>query len=357
VNVLTVVGARPQFVKAFPVSRALRTDHDEYLVHTGQHYDVGLSDVFFEELGLPEPDVHLGIGSDTHGRQTGEMLARLDEVVEREEPDAVLTYGDTNSTLAAALAAAKRDTLLAHAEAGLRSFERSMPEEVNRVLTDHASDLLFAPTEAAVERLALEGISDGVHRTGDVMYDALLWARDRADPGELLDDLGLEPGEFVLATVHRPRNADDPERLTAILDALRTAPYPVVLPVHPRTKRSFEEFGVDFQADHGLHAIDPVGYLDFVGLLDAADRIVTDSGGVQKEAFLLNTPCLTLREETEWRETVDTGWNVLVGADAEAIAAGLHRQFDPVTDAEPYGDGNAADRIAALLAEGPEAAR
>ncbi|MHB9286197.1 non-hydrolyzing UDP-N-acetylglucosamine 2-epimerase [Halobacteriales archaeon Cl-PHB] len=356
-KVVTVVGARPQFVKAFPVSRALRSDHEEYFVHTGQHYDVGLSDVFFEELGLPDPDTHLGIGSKSHGRQTGEMLIELETVIDDQDPDAVLTYGDTNSTLAAAIAAAKRETLLAHAEAGLRSFERSMPEEINRVLTDHAADLLFAPTETAVDNLAIEGITDGVYRTGDVMYDALLWARERADPGDVRRRIGIDDRHFVLATVHRPRNADDPDRLSAILDALRTAPYPVVLPVHPRTRQSLDAFGITPDDDDRIHLIDPVGYLEFVGLLDAADRVVTDSGGVQKEAFLLDTPCLTLRGETEWRETVETGWNVLVGADSEAISAGLYRDFDPDTDDAPYGDGTAAERIVSVLADAPATAR
>ncbi|WP_135807142.1 non-hydrolyzing UDP-N-acetylglucosamine 2-epimerase [Halorussus marinus] len=345
-KVLTVVGARPQFIKAAAVSRELRERHEEVLVHTGQHYDEEMSDVFFEELGIPEPDANLGVGSDDHGAQTAEMLVGLEDLIASERPDAVLVYGDTNSTLAAAIAAAKMDPALAHVEAGLRSYNREMPEEINRVLTDHAADRLFAPSARAVENLAAEGVTDGVRDTGDVMYDAVLWARDRAtDRSTVLDDLGVDPGEYVLATVHRAANTDDPDRLAAVLDALAADSREVVFPAHPRTVNRMREYGLYDEARDRLTLTDPVGYLDFVRLQDAAAVVATDSGGVQKEAFFLDTPCVTMREETEWRETVAAGWNTLVGADGEAISRALASADPPADKPQPYGDGTAAAAI------------
>jgi UDP-N-acetylglucosamine 2-epimerase (non-hydrolysing) len=350
-KVLSIVGARPQFIKAFPLSAALREDHEEVLVHTGQHYDTGLSEVFFEELAIPEPDHHLGVGSDTHGRQTGRMMIELEALCERESPDAVLVYGDTNSTLAGAIVAAKGDPLLCHVEAGLRSYNRAMPEEINRVLTDHVSDVLCVPTERARSNLASEGIAEGVSVTGDVMYDAIRWARERAaDTAEILAELGVSEGEYVLATVHRAGNTDDRGRLEAILRTLSGLSEPVVLPAHPRTVARIEDFGIE-DATAGIRLIEPVGYLDFVRLLDAADRVATDSGGVQKEAFFLDTPCVTLREETEWVETVEAGWNSLVGTDPEAIRAALIGDRDRPPKPSLYGDGTAAEAIVAALAE------
>jgi UDP-N-acetylglucosamine 2-epimerase (non-hydrolysing) len=349
-KVLTVVGARPQFVKAAAVSRELRRSHEEVLVHTGQHYDEEMSDVFFEELGIPEPDDNLGVGSDSHGAQTAEMIVGLEERIEAEDPDAVLVYGDTNSTLAAAVAASKIDTQLAHVEAGLRSYNREMPEEINRVLTDHAADLLFTPSRRAVENLREEGVTDGVHDTGDVMYDAVLWARDRAEEhSTVLSDLGVAEGEYVLATVHRAGNTDDPDRLAAILDALAEDPREVVLPAHPRTVDRMEEYGMYEDAREKLTLTDPAGYLDFVRLQDRADVVATDSGGVQKESFFLDTPCVTMREETEWRETVEAGWNALVGADREAIRRALANAERPSEKPRPYGDGDAAAKITTVL--------
>jgi len=349
-HVLSVVGARPQFVKAFPVSRALRRTHDETMVHTGQHYDEELNDVFFEELDLPVPDHHLGVGSDTHAVQTGAMMRGLDELFDDLDPDAVLVYGDTNSTLAGALVAAKRDPLLAHVEAGLRSYDRSMPEEVNRVVTDHAADVLYAPTDGAVANLAAEGVEDRTALVGDVMYDALLAVRDRARERSAIPR-GLADGEYVLATVHRAGNTDDPDRLAAIVSALADAPRPVVFPAHPRTVRALERIGLLAEARAELELVDPVGYLDFLRLIMGADRVVTDSGGVQKEAFYLDTPCVTVRDETEWEETVAAGWNVLVGADPDAIRRALREQFDTATKPDLYGDGTAADRIVRHLAD------
>ena len=353
VSVLTVVGARPQFVKAFPVSRALAPAHEETIVHTGQHYDEALSDVFFEELSIPTPDYNLGVGSGSHAVQTAEMMTALDALVADHDPDVLLVYGDTNSTLAGALVGAKRDTRVAHVEAGLRSGDWEAPEEVNRVVTDHVSDLYFAPNHRATETLAAEGITDGVHETGDVMYDALLAVRDRAmEYSSVLDRVRGEPGEYVLATVHRANNTDDPDRLSRILTALSATPRPVVLPAHPRTTDAMARFEMDADAFSGVEFIDPVGYLDFVRLLNGAERVATDSGGVQKEAFYLDTPCVTLREETEWVETVECGWNVLVGTDPDSIRHELERRI--VLDSKPrlYGNGDAASRIVEVLERG-----
>jgi UDP-N-acetylglucosamine 2-epimerase (non-hydrolysing) len=322
------------------------------LVHTGQHYDAELSDVFFEELGIPEPDHHLGVGSGTHATQTARIMARLGPIVDREAPDALLVYGDTNSTLAAAMVGAKRDCAVVHVEAGLRSFDRGMPEEVNRVVTDHVADLLLSPTAAGLSNLADEGLEDRTRVTGDVMYDALLMARERAtEETTVLDDLGLTPGEYVLATVHRARNTDDPARLAAILDGLGAVPDPVVLPLHPRTEAALREHDLWATANDRLEIIDPVGYLPFVRLLDGTRRVATDSGGVQKEAFFLDTPCVTLREETEWVETVDAGWNELVGADADAIRVALTRDWPLGEKPAPYGDGDAATAVVEAIVD------
>ncbi len=352
-NVLTVVGARPQFIKAAPVSQALRARHREVLVHTGQHYDARMSDIFFAELGIPQPDINLGIGSGSHGQQTGRMVMAIEEVLLAERPDWLLVYGDTNSTLAGALAAVKLGVPVAHVEAGLRSFNRAMPEEHNRVLTDHCADLLFCPTATAVELLAAEGLRAGVHLVGDVMVDALRQHADLArQRSDALARLGLRPQGYFLATVHRPYNTDAPETLRSILAAFgdihRQSGRPVVLPLHPRTRGRLAELALAPPA--GVALIDPVGYLDMLALEQGAALILTDSGGIQKEAYTFAVPCITLRPETEWVETVQAGWNVVVGADRAAIVQAATQQRWPEGPPPPlFGDGHAAGRIVAAL--------
>ena len=350
-KVLTVVGARPQFVKAFPVSERLGGRHDEVLVHTGQHYDEMLSSVFFEELAVPEPAYNLGVGSSNHAVQTARVMEGIDGVVEREAPDAMVVYGDTNSTLGAGLVAAKRGLRLVHVEAGVRSGDWSMPEEVNRVLVDECADLLCAPTDRAAERLRAAGVRGEVAVTGDVMYDALLAVADRALAGSTaVEDLGLADERYVLATVHRAANTDSATNLERIFEGLGSVPERVVLPLHPRTEAALETHGLEAMAAEAVDLVDPVGYLDFVALLSGAERVATDSGGVQKEAFYLDRPCVTLRETTEWPETVESGWNTLVGTDPDAIRTALARpRPDPAAKPELYGGGEAAARVVAAL--------
>jgi len=356
VKVVTIVGARPQFIKAAPVSRALRQQHTEMLVHTGQHYDENMSAVFFAELDLPQPDVNLGVGSGSHGVQTAAMLAGIEAVLLAEKPDWVLVYGDTNSTLAGALAAAKLHIPVAHVEAGLRSFNRAMPEEINRVLTDHVADLLFCPSQTAVDNLAAEGITRGVHLVGDVMADALAYAAERASThSDILHRLGVTEKGFLLATVHRAENTDNPAQLRAILDAFAAIDETIVFPVHPRTRTRIEALASHLPIPNSqfpipnLKSIAPVGYLDMVRLMQAAQMILTDSGGIQKEAYWLGTPCVTLRDETEWVETVETGWNVLAGANTVRITAAVREFVLPESRPALYGDGRVAARIVGSL--------
>jgi UDP-N-acetylglucosamine 2-epimerase len=348
VKVVTVVGARPQFIKAAVLTQALRREHHEVLVHTGQHYDEPMSQVFFQELDLPEPDYNLGVGSGSHGEQTGRMLERIEEVLLKEQPDWAIVYGDTNSTLAGALAAVKLGIRLGHVEAGLRSGDRRLPEEVNRIVADHCSDLLFCPTVTAVNNLRHEGITAGVHPVGDVMCDSLLVRLPVAEQrSDVLARLGLSPGAYYLATIHRAANTDDPVRLESILEGFRRLDGPVVFPVHPRTRKAAE--AASLSMGDGVMAVDPVGYADMLVLEKNARCVLTDSGGVQKEAYLLAVPCVTLREETEWPETLDNGWNVLAGTDPDRIAAAALR---PAPKGEPvrcFGDGHAAERIVKAL--------
>ena len=339
-KILSVVGARPQFVKLAPVADAIAAaGHQHVIVHTGQHYDPLLSDVFFDDLGIPAPDVHLGVGSGSHGKQTGSILAALDDVLPAHAPDWVLVYGDTNSTLAAAVAAVKLQLPLAHLEAGLRSFNRAMPEEHNRVLTDHAADLLLAPTQVALGHLRDEGLADRTVVVGDVMTDVLYRTRGVAEPLP-----GAEGA--IVATIHRAENTDDPAKLAAILRGLQGLDRPVLLLAHPRLRAKAAAAGLELTAG-SVQARDPLAYPALVATVDASQGVVTDSGGLQKEAFLLRVPCTTVRTETEWTETVDLGWNVLV--EPEGIAAAASRPRPAPVDAAPYGAGDAAERAVAAL--------
>jgi UDP-GlcNAc3NAcA epimerase len=348
-KVLTAIGARPQFIKAAPVCEALaRAGVQEVLVHSGQHYDTSMSQVFFTELGLREPDVNLAAGSGTHAEQTAKMLVGFEQVIAHERPDFVIVHGDTNSTLAAALAAAKLHVRVAHNEAGLRSFNRSMPEEHNRVLTDHCSDVLLCPTAAAVEQLRREGLAERAHMIGDVMYDACLrFGRLAERRSTILDALQLRQGHYLLSTLHRPYNVDSRERLAAILRAFGRAGEPIVLPQHPRLSLRIREHGL--QVPQNVRLIEPVGYLDMTQLEQHARLILTDSGGVQKEAYFYSVPCLTLRPETEWRETVDSGWNRLLDADESAIVTAVSERFWPEQRPDLFGDGRAANRLVETL--------
>lgn len=346
-KIASIVGARPQFIKLAPVSREFRKRNAEIVVHTGQHYDYKMSEVFFRELGIPAPDYHLGVGSNSHGKQTGEMLAGIESVLLAENPDWVVVFGDTNSTLAGALAAAKLRLPIAHVESGLRSYDRTMPEEINRVLTDHVADLLLCPTRAAVANLTKEGIRSGVHQVGDVMHDVLLRSLKLTEGRDTLQRFGVAPERYLLATIHRASNTDDPERLDAILSALEALSETIVFPVHPRTYKMLKSMGR--QVDPAVRLTEPVGYLDMVALERNARMILTDSGGVQKEAYILGVPCITLRDETEWVETVEAGWNIPVGTDKERII-GAVASFKPKgVRPELFGDGHASERIAALL--------
>lgn len=351
-KIATVIGARPQFVKAAAVSRhlAARPGACELLIHTGQHYDREMSEIFFSDLGIPAPDRNLGIGSGPHGEQTGRMMIALEPVLLEERPDLLLVYGDTNSTLAGALTAAKLHLPVAHVEAGLRSFNRRMPEEINRELTDRLSRWLFCPTPAAVSNLGNEGIRQGVFHTGDVMYDVHLLFADMAEKrSTVLADEGLRPGEYFLATLHRAENTGSPERLRGIFAALGDLGRPVFLPLHPRTRKAVEELGLRIAA--AVRLAGPVSYFDMVLLQKNARAVLTDSGGMQKEAWFCRTPCVTLRDETEWTETVEAGWNRLAGAGREAILAavdGFERQ-PPAGTVDAYGDGTAARTIVDIL--------
>jgi UDP-GlcNAc3NAcA epimerase len=342
-KVLTVVGARPQFIKAAPVSKILRRRHEEFLLHTGQHYDDAMSNLFFRQLGIPDPDVNLEVGSGPHGAQTAAMLAGIEEAIGQHKPDWVLVYGDTNSTLAGALAAAKCQVPVAHVEAGLRSYDRKMPEEINRVVADHVADLLLCPTEASAINLSREGITRGVRIVGDVMYDAYLQhaalARESSD---VMARLGLIAGGYQLLTMHRADNVDNAANLAAILRGVADSGVNVVFPVHPRTRSALAAAGA---MPANVRVIDPIGYLEMLVLEENAEAIVTDSGGVQKEAYFAGRPCITVREATEWTETVDLGWNVLVGRDPAAIAREMS-SFRPAGPRPPiFGDGHAAERV------------
>lgn len=347
-----MIGARPQFIKAAPVSRALRERHEEIMIHSGQHFDFEMNDVFFSELGLPAPDVNLGVHGGGHGRMTGEMLIMLEERIADYRPDWVLVYGDTNTTLAGGLAAAKLNIPVAHIEAGLRSFNREMPEEINRIVVDHISTLLLCPTEEAVSNLRAEGIESGVELVGDVMLDTARLFAERIDAARVVERHGLRPQEYYLATLHRQATVDDPFRLRQVVEVFLQLDLPVVWPLHPRTRRNLERFDLKGVLDKSevVKIKEPLPYGELNALLRCARKVLTDSGGMQKEAYFFSVPCLTLREETEWVETLSEGWNVLVGTDKERILGAIH-SLPPSTPTRPelYGDGHAAERCVRFL--------
>jgi len=363
IRIISIVGARPQFIKAATVSRAIRVWNrkqpgvllEELIVHTGQHYDRNMSAVFFEQLDIPQPAINLDVGSASHGIQTARILEGVERVLQVQKPDMVLTYGDTNSTLAAALAAAKLSIKLAHVEAGLRSFNMKMPEEINRVVTDHVSNILFCPTDVARDNLLAEGIKAGVYTVGDVMYDSVLYYAALArEKSHIIEKLKLIAGTYVLCTVHRVENTDSIDSLNNILNALQriSRDYMVVFPVHPRTMAVLKQIGLP--GNNRIIFLEPVDYLDMIRLQQEAAAILTDSGGVQKEAFINRIPCITMRNETEWIETIESGWNILAGSDEEAILGALNSMLQR-NDAEMcdfsrvYGDGNASGKIVELI--------
>lgn len=353
-RIVSLVGNRPQFVKAAPLCIALRAQGEEILVHSGQHYDPELADLFFDELGIPSPDHALDVGPGTPVRQIAIMMERFEHVVRDERPDAVLVYGDTTTTLAGALVAAKCGIPLAHVEAGLRSFDKTMPEEQNRVVTDHLSDVLLCPTRQAVDNLAAEGITRGVHLVGDVMFDAGRMFAPLAEHRGAPAAHGLEPGGYLLVTIHRAAATDTPDALDAMVRVLSSLGRPAIFPVHPRTRAKLQAGGrwEALQAVPGLILAPPVGYLDFTSLLMGAEAVVTDSGGVQKEAYFHGVPCVTLRDTTEWVETVEGGFNTLTGMDPAKVQAALEGLSMPAERPPYYGDGHAADAIArAVVAE------
>jgi UDP-N-acetylglucosamine 2-epimerase (non-hydrolysing) len=350
-KIITIVGARPQFIKAAPVSRELRKKHQEILLHTGQHYDKELSNIFFDELKIPKPDHNLNIGSESHARQTGKMLSKIEEILIQEQPRCVIVYGDTNSTLAGSLSAAKLHIPIAHVEAGLRSFDKRMPEEINRVLTDHVSDILFCPTDTAVANLKSEGITKGVYNIGDVMVDVLLNNLKFAKQSKILKKYDLKPSQYLVATIHRPSNTDVKINLKNIVESFIASEKTIVFPVHFRTQKFLKKFKLyeKLKKSRNVIAINPLGYLDFLWLMSNSEKILTDSGGIQKEAYILKIPCITLRKNTEWIETLIEGWNILVHNDKKKI-------FDAISNFRPkkqtkqlFGDGKASKRVREIL--------
>lgn len=352
IKIVSIVGARPQFIKCAPVSHAIRQVHNEILIHTGQHYDYEMSDIFFKELYIPNPEYDLGIGSGDHGYQTGNMMIEIEKVLFDEKPDCVIVYGDTNSTLAGALVASKMSIKIAHVEAGLRSFDKSMPEEINRKLTDNVSDILFCPTHTAVENLEHEGIVRGVYLVGDVMLDALNFNRKIAQKNsQIIKNLELEEGNYLVITVHRPSNTDNKKNMENIIEILGKSKRKVVFPVHPRTKKLLINYGLWEKIPENVIIIPPLGYLDMLNLLQSAYKILTDSGGVQKEAYMLGVQCITLRDNTEWVETLEDGWNSLVGANKEKILEAINESKPKKDQTNIFGNGDASKKICRHLRE------
>jgi UDP-GlcNAc3NAcA epimerase len=344
-KIFTIIGARPQFVKCAPVSAALRKKHSEFLVHTGQHYDENMSHIFFDEMGIPKPDVNLDVGSGTHATQTAAMMTGLEPLMLEQKPDSVMIYGDTNSTVAGALVAAKLHIPVIHIEAGLRSFNLKMPEEINRIVADRLSKILCCPTNTAVENLENEGIKNGVINTGDVMYDAVLMFKPLSEKSEYPKVLGLKPKEYNLITIHRASNTDNTENLLNILNGANDSGIKSVFPIHPRTKNIMKNNGISIDSFQNINFIAPLGYLDFMALAANAKTITTDSGGLQKEAYWHGVPCITVRKETEWVETVKSGWNLLIGPNREKLTKALHEFAPSCERPDFYGNGHASEKI------------
>ena len=354
-NIISIIGARPQFIKCAPLSKELRKICHHKLIHTGQHYDYKMNTIFFNELGIPEPDYNLGVGSGTHAYQTGEMLKGIENVLVKENPDWLMVYGDTNSTLAGALAATKLHIKIAHVEAGLRSFDRSMPEEINRILTDHCSDLLFCPTQTAVDNLNNEGITQGVYLVGDVMVDALNNNKEISERSDILNRIELISKQYLLITLHRASNTDIKDKLeniTAALIELAKMGEKIVFPVHPRTEKSLKDYGLFDKLKESVKLIEPLGYFDFLKLLNHAKKVLTDSGGIQKEAYILKVPCITLRNNTEWIETVENGWNILAGINKEKIIS-MVNEFVPYKSQVDIWGKEASENICSNLCSFP----
>ena len=352
-KVALIVGVRPEFIQCTPVLKELKKSHETVLIHAGQHYDYEMNKVFFEDLKIPEPDYHLDVGSGLHGYQTGEILKKAEKVLLEEQPDFTLVFGDTNTTLGGALAGAKLHINVGHVEAGMRSFDKSMPEEINRVLADHCSDLLFCSTRTAVENLKREGITNEVYLTGDVMVDSLLYNKEIAESkSTILNDLDLKSKEYLVATIHRASNTDNKENIKNIADAFSELDEEIIFPVHPRTEKFLKEYGLYAKLKASVKLIKPLGYLDFLKLMTHAKKIITDSGGIQKEAYILKVPCITLRDNTEWVETIGDGWNVLVGANKEKIVK-MVKEFEPLlkTHKDRFGSGDASGKIVFRMCE------
>lgn len=347
-KILTIIGARPQFIKAACFSRICKDKVEEIIIHTGQHYDKNMSDIFFEELNIPKPKYNLEVGSGNHGKQTGTMMIQIEKIVEEEKPDVILVYGDTNSTLAGALVGSKLLIPVYHIEAGLRSYNKNMPEEQNRILTDHISKILFCPSKTAIMNLEKEGISKNIYNTGDIMYDAVLYNSILAEKkSKILQKLDLTPKKYILSTIHRAENTNSKKRLTEIIKALNESEEQIILPIHPRTIGYLKLYNL--KVNNNVKIIEPVGYLDMLCLEKNAKKILTDSGGIQKEAYFLEIPCITMRDETEWVETVEYGWNILVGADKNKIKNAIKAKHLVNERPECFGNGKTAEKILEII--------
>ena len=350
-KIATIVGARPQFIKYACLYNDLRKEYDEILIHTGQHYDYEMSKIFFDQFHIPTPNYNLNIHENTHGKQTGKMIIEIEKILLKEKPDLTLVFGDTNSTLAGALTSTKLHIPTAHIEAGLRSFDREMPEEINRVLTDHMSEILFAPTKYAMQNLKNEGIKKNIYNVGDLMYDLLMQLTHLIEKSNILEKLNIQSKKYILFTLHRQSNTDNIKNITTILSSLSSIDENIIFPIHPRTFKKIKEYNVN--VGKNIKIIKPLGYIDFLSLEKNAKKIITDSGGIQKEAYIFKVPCITLREDTEWVETVDDDWNILVGSNKEKIINAINNFSPNNKQFNHYGNGNANKKIIKIINNNP----